>query len=90
MQPRQDPEAQPTWDRVRPGVKAEKAVQKPTQRKGGRDHGRPKAALGGRTHQEAKASGARLRTRGLTGASDSTKARYRDGMQRLRANLSGG
>ena len=97
MRPQRDPEAQPTWDRVRPGVKAEKAPQKPARRKGGRDHGRPKMALGGHAHQVAKASTARLRTRGLArgrgddnAAVNALKSRYRNGMRRLRAISSGG
>ena len=94
MRPQRDPEAQPRFDEPAPdfGAKnrAQKAARKSGRQKGRGNHGRPKAALGGRAHQEAKASAARLRTRGLAGASDDTKARFRGGMRRLREISNGG
>ncbi len=88
--PMPDSQAQPDYAEPRPDFKAKNAARKAVRRKGRGNHGRPKAALGGRAHQEAKAASARLRAIGLKGASDNTKARFRDGMQRLRAISSGG
>jgi len=85
-----DPQAQPNYAEPRPDFAAKNTARKSARRKkSGRDHGRPKAAPGGRAHQDAKASAARLRTGGLTGASETTKARFKAGWQRMRDISSG-
>ncbi len=88
--PMPDPQAQPDYAEPRPDFKAKNAARKAARRKGRGNHGWPKAALGGRAHQNNKAAAARLQNSGLTGASGNTKARFRGGMQRLRAISSGG
>jgi len=84
-----DPQAQPRFDDPAPDFKAQNKARKSVKGRKRSNHGRPKTALGGRAHQDAKASAARLRTGGLTGASDNTKARFKAGWQRMRAIQNG-